>query len=146
MPQISNQFDIGILVGDNTFHFMRNQKIRSADQYKTPKKIEGKIVDFAVDQQKDTGFYFLVKQKASKLPSIEKNSSIGSNLQGKIDHHDQSKNKMFLKVLVDKTISDLPNSFTESHEVAISMQLKDDSTFVDDKQFTIVIDAVDDDQ
>ena len=40
---------------------MRNQKIRSADQYKYPKKIEGKIVDFAVDQQKDTGFYFLVK-------------------------------------------------------------------------------------
>ena len=53
---------------------------------------------------------------------------------------------MLLKVLVDKRISDLPNNFTESHEVAISMQLKDDSTFNDDKHFSIVIDAVDDDQ
>ena len=107
-------------------------------------KIEGKIVDFAVDQQKDTGLYFLVKQKASKLPSIEKSSSIESNLQSKMD--DKSKKKIFLKVLVDKKISDLPNNFTESHEVAISMQLKDDSTFDDDKHFSIVIDAVDDDQ
>ena len=56
---------------------------------------------------------------------------------------DKSKYKILLKVLVDKRISDLPNNFTESHEVAISMQLKDDSTFNDDKHFSIVIDAVD---
>ena len=52
---------------------------------------------------------------------------------------------MLLKVLVDKKISELPNEFTSSHKVVISMQLKYVAHQQDDKHFCIVMDAIDDD-
>ena len=69
-------FDIGILVGNNKFKFMKLLQMGKIKQIPKTIQLSGQVVDFAVDQQNDTGFYFIEESlRQSSLPKISDTDS-----------------------------------------------------------------------
>ena len=132
-------YDVGVLVGDSTFHFFEFEglgKVRRAPGGGLV--VDGRIPHFAVDQQKDTGFYFAVVPRGG---ATRAGKGQGGNVA--------------LKVLVDREVSDItPRTFLETHAAfSISMKYRRDA--VDDpaaaqddgsRTFAICLDALDDDE
>ena len=54
-------FDIGVLVGNQAFAFMRLASMGKIKVQEQRVALEGTVLDFAVDQQNDTGFYFTLQ-------------------------------------------------------------------------------------
>ena len=117
MAKLAEDFDIGVLVGNKTFYFLQLLGLGKIKPINKKIKTEGMIVDFAVDQQNDSGFYFTEMK--------------GSHRR--------------LKVLLDKRISDIHVPFFSEHKCGVSIQHSGKYEKEDAKRFTIVLDAVDDD-
>ena len=131
-----SDFDVGILVGDSTFHFFEFKDLGKIKLDRDKKiKIDGKILNFAVDQQHDTGFYFTVKTRVEELPDI-------NNLTNQ-SHWDERKSETRLKILVDKKVSDItpPIFFEKYNDYCITMQYTDVER--EENTFGIVLDAYD---
>ena len=107
-----------MLVGNKTFYFLELLGLGKIKPLSKSITVEGIIKDFAVDQQNDSGFYFT--------------EIIGKSRR--------------LKVLLDKTISDISIPFFDQHLAGVTIQHKGINEKEDEKRFTIVLDALDDDE
>ena len=127
------QFDVGVLVGKSTFHFFEFEGLGKVSLLRENISLDGSaILDFAVDQQNDTGFYFTLAEEGR----VARFGAPGAQ-------------EVALKVLVDKRISDIsPEEFLSRHRrFSISMKYRQEAVGEDkDGMFAICLDALDDDE
>ena len=102
----SQQYDIGVLIGASTFRFYKFLdlgKIKLCKGLEDTIQIKGKIIDFQVDQQNDSGFYFTMIERSDQSSARQSQASYRSSV-----YSDESlKQQKKLMVLIDRVISDI---------------------------------------